>query len=201
MLGEVLLAGMFSVIPVSHHANATRKYEIQTAIFSSRGYENFIPEELYFPEEGNKLLQMESKTSTQKNFNNNSDKLLTAFKCLISDLRIGFDEEIDYFDFLFNLSEEEDYNSFLWQANLDGNLKVCSAISIFLSQKDYSAITAQEENFIIAMLKSGNVQIQSIALTAILNWDEVSDINYLKSIKIDNDFLQEDLTEFIEHKA
>ena len=62
-------------------------------------------------------------------------------------------------------------------------------------------ISSVEENFILDMLKSNNVQMQEFALNSILLWDNISDIEELKNVYIANRYLQDDLDSFIQQKA
>lgn len=179
------------------------KFEQQnTAIFSFLVDKLVDLNRVYSASIGNKLILMvNSSTHSNKFGGNKAEKTLAVFKNKVQDLIIDFDEKFDYFEFLSDIRDTEVYSDFLALAKKNLDLNVGNAISIFLSQKDYQNISADEENYIFSMLNSNESQLQEFALAAILNWDNFSNVNLLKTLEMQNKYLQEDLEDFINSKA
>lgn len=202
MFSELVIAGMVAVTPISVENNL-KKYEAQPiGLYADSIFKKTYIEELYSPLVSNSYNLVGSELSITSDISNkNINKYFIIFRNMVNELTIDFDEKHDYFSFLSNLRDnEEEYRAFLYESLNSGDLNVCNAISIFLSQKKYHFITADEENFIVSILRFGNLQMQEFALNAILNWDKVSDITGLKTIRLGNKYLQEDLEDFIQSK-
>lgn len=200
MFEEIATISMAVALPFSGASGEVKKQvSYPMAIYSFHNESNLFNNQIYLSNDGNKYSLMNSLTqSNAKQYINDSEKLLSIFKNLIDDKIIDFDEDFEYFGFLSNIrSSGEKYEAFLRTAFLSRDAKTCSAISLFLSQKDYNFILSEEENFVLNVLQFADLQAQSFALNTVLNWNNISDINCIKNVKISNRYLQEDLEEFI----
>lgn len=202
MIEEIATLSLAVVMPLTGTTVDIKKVEpTPTAIYndSGKGYEF----------EGIFLEDKENIYTLMCPFENNSlttqsdddKKLLMVFASKLADLTIDFDEDYSYFKFLSELRDDEQkYINFLYGALYNGDLKICNAISIYLSQRSFEFINADEENFVLQLLKNGDLGKQYFSLQTILNWDNISNLNELKSVKIANRYLQEDLEDFISQK-
>lgn len=154
----------------------------------------------YFSSLGNNNPSMDDFAIYQED--PNIELAYSNFIALVKDIRFDTEEFDLVLDFLSALRRNQNsYLGFLNCVKDQLNTNVCSALSIFLSQINYNYIYSIEEDFIFYMLQNGRIEIQECALDTLISWDNFSDINKLKGIKIGNRYLQEDLTAFIGQKA
>lgn len=157
----------------------------------------------YFGNQGNTNYRMKSYTSSLVNTGDENwiikqcDSWFTTLKELIKNEFIELGESYKYFDFLVNLSRENNYSIFLRSVLLKNDVNIYNAILLFLSQKDYLYITDEEEKFVLTLLSGDDAYVQEFALNAILMWEKVSNKDSLKNIKLANRYLQEDLDAFL----
>ncbi len=204
MFGELALSGLMAFSPISNTAVQINidDFKHMALYASSFLNEQFLNNYVYPLINGNNYKLMDNSESYSKKEENPINRMLTVFKSILVNEVIEFEEEHNYFSFLSELKcSDKDYDTFLVLAYLDNNIKVCNAISLFLSQRDYRFISAEEERFVLAVLENGNLSMQTFALEAILNWDNISDLEALKRVKIPNRYLQEDLEEFIQQRS
>ena len=202
MIEEIATLGLAVAMPLAGTTVDFRKVEPPpTAIYNYSG-RGFDFNGIFLENIENKYtLMCPSENNTLLDQNDNDEKLLMIFAGKLAELTVDFDEDYSYFKFLSDLRDDEHkYVSFLYSALYSDDLKICNAISIFLSQKSFDYINADEENFILQILKNGDLGKQGYALQTILNWDNISNLNELKSVKIANRYLQEDLEDFISQK-
>lgn len=202
MIEELMTFGAAIAMPLCAATSEVKTPDIpMTEIYSitDRGFDfNGV----YLKDIGNKYtLKMPTELNFQKLIEDKTDRLLSIFISQLSDINVDFDEDCGYFNFLSEMRNNEcEYSLFLYKALQSQNSKVYNAIAIFLSQKKFDFVSAGEENFILQILRYGNLDNQSFALQTILNWDNISNIDEIKDIKIANRYLQEDLEEFITQK-
>lgn len=155
--------------------------------------------EEYLTTLGNNSLHMRDSTSLQNGLE--IRKIYTILQSIIADIGIDSTEQSKYLEYLTTLRSKDYYTAFLNFAKSRFDSNICNAVAFFLAQIDYKYIGSQEEDFIFTMLQKGNVSMQEYALDTILAWDNISDLEKLKSVKIANRFLQDDLELFIDQKA
>lgn len=111
------------------------------------------------------------------------------------------DEEHTFFGFIDGIREGNNYNDFLQCVLMEGDKYAIRAMLAFLSQIEKDYISAYEENFVLSILEGDDLVLQEEALDAILAWDNVSQLERLRTIRIPNYYLQRALELFLEeHK-
>ncbi len=200
VLAGVLTIGGMGSIPVDNIEQKIQATE-QMAYYRHYDLGNIYDE--YFAQIGNTFNYMGEDSSIQLNEfaglgKKKVESWLNNFIIMVNNEDIGFGEWYKYFDFLYLLRKENAYSLFLNELNKSKNISIKCAIALALSQKDFAYISADEENLILELLSSSNIQVQEYALNALLMWDEISDINSVKNLQLGNKFLREDLKEFIE---
>lgn len=95
------------------------------------------------------------------------------------------------------LRNSPDYESYLSKLSEKGDYEKREIALHILSQKDFSEIKPYEENYVLSTLESGDLLLQEEALNAFLLWENTTQLERVKKVKIANSYLQEDLDEFI----
>lgn len=154
----------------------------------------------YFSSLGNNIPNMDNSVSYR--WDANILLLYSNFLAQVKNTNIDSEEFNSVVHFLSALRKDQNkYSAFLKCATVRLDNTVCAALSIFFSQIDYDFIYPIEENFVFYALEHGDICIQETALDILLAWDNFSDFEKLKEIKINNRYLQEDLSSFIIQKA
>ena len=122
--------------------------------------------------------------------------VLNKIKLLICDNDINYENENYASNYLCELRNDQIYELFLVSIDLS-HQEVVKSILLFLSELNFSNLSYYEEKFVINVLKYGNVNLQEFALNTILSWNNVTDVDELKNIKIKNKYLNLDLLNFI----
>lgn len=202
MIEELMTFGAAIAMPLCAATSEVKIPDIPVTEIFSNTDRGFDFNGVYLKNIGNKYtLKMPAELNIQKIIEDKTDRLLSIFISQLNDLNIDFDEDCGYFNFLSEIRNNElEYSLFLFKALQSQNCKVYNAISIFLSQKKFDFISSDEENFILQILRYGTLDNQSFALQAILNWDNISNLDAINDIKIANRYLQEDLEDFIAQK-
>lgn len=149
----------------------------------------------------------EKESSTALSNVNKQSPLLMDYvvkKCLVDiyDKRIDLDSDnylkntIDYAR--RELFSDADYDNFLRLVRIANNKSLIASLLIYITQLDFSEITAEEEATVFFGLRSNDLFIQEIALNALLVLGDCSDKSKLIDINIENVYLQNDLDEFRE---
>lgn len=102
-----------------------------------------------------------------------------------------------YFQFLDKLSKNYQYSYFINYVLETNNSELIEAILLFLAQKKFDLVLGNEENFLIESLKIKNPVIQEFALNTLILWGKSNYISALKTIKIDDRYLQKKLNKFL----
>ena len=126
-----------------------------------------------------------------------NDNICSKIKEIIGDNEVNFSNENYAYFYLNELRKTPDYESLLVNNNILFD-DVIKSILLYLSTIDFENLFAFEEKFVINVLLNENQFLQEYALNTILNWDNISDIEILKEVKISNKYLNEDLHEFID---
>ena len=102
-----------------------------------------------------------------------------------------------YFQFLDKLSKNYQYSYFINYVLETNNSELIEAILLFLAQKKFDLVLGNEENFLIESLKIKNPVIQEFALNTLILSGKSNYISALKTIKIDDRYLQKKLNKFL----
>lgn len=95
------------------------------------------------------------------------------------------------------LRNSDDYENYLANISTNGDYEKREIALHMLAQKDFADIKPFEENYVLSALESGDLVLQDEALNALLLWENTSQLERVKRVKIANRFLQGDLEEFI----
>lgn len=95
------------------------------------------------------------------------------------------------------LRNSPDYEGYLSKLSEKGDYEKREVALHILSQMDFSEIKPYEENYVLSALESGDLLLQEEALNALGLWEETTQLERVKKVKIANSYLQEDLDEFI----
>lgn len=115
---------------------------------------------------------------------------------IIGDTEIDYEKDIPVYDYLRELRKRSEYEILLNQFSRN-NKDIIKCILIFLSGINFKNLFAFEEKFVIEILKLEDIELQEYALNTITIWNNLSDVNQIKNIKIANKYLNDDLQEFL----
>lgn len=100
--------------------------------------------------------------------------------------------------------EKPDYDKYLLSLSIESDYEEISMTLQLLSQMDFEKVLPHEEEFVLKMLESDNLELQEEALNAIELWENTTQFERVKKVRIKNRYLQEDLDDFIkemEHRT
>ena len=66
-----------------------------------------------------------------------------------------------------------------------------------LATIDYDGVKNSEKQYVLQQLKVGDLAIQEAALGAITDWDETDELEQLKTVVLEDYYLQRDLDDFV----
>ena len=115
---------------------------------------------------------------------------------IIGDTEIDYEKDIPVYDYLRELRKRSEYEILLNHFSRN-NKDIIKCILIFLSGINFKNLFAFEEKFVIEILKLEDIELQEYALNTITIWNNLSDVNQIKNIKIANKYLNDDLQEFL----
>lgn len=111
------------------------------------------------------------------------------------DIEFGMPVNLAFLKALRNIeSYEKEFINFTRELSFKGKL----FLAYELSQFQYATIFGCEEEYILSLMNSGNLEMQEVALNAIANWGNSNLIKRLSDLKLENVFLQQELDELIE---
>ena len=125
------------------------------------------------------------------------ENICSKIKELIGENEVNFSNENYARSYLNELRKTIDYENLLINDNILFD-DVIKSILLYLSTIEFDNLFAFEERFVINVLLDNNLQLQEYALNTLLNWDNISNVEMLKKVRINNKYLNEDLQEFIE---
>ncbi len=110
------------------------------------------------------------------------------------DIEFGMPVNLDFLKAIRNIeSYEKEFVNFTQKLSFKGKL----FFAYELSQLPYDSIFGCEEEYILQLFKSDNLEKQEVALNAIANWNNLNLIRKLSDWKLKNVFLQQELDELI----
>lgn len=108
------------------------------------------------------------------------------------DVEFGMSVNLAFLKSIRNIeSYEREFINFIQKLSFKGKL----FFAYELSQLPYDSIFGCEEEYIVQLLKSDDVEKQEVALNAVANWDNHDLIRRLSDLRLKNVFLQQELDE------
>lgn len=172
---------------VSYKKDTQSVYEIKT-------------ENVYLENNGNNIIEMDKYSSIYSLKISYIDQCINHLEKMTNAERLEIGKDYEYMTFLLSLRNKGYYEMILKVIMSGENNDLKKAITLFLATINYENIFAEEETFIISMLREDDLEGQEFALNTLLLWDSTNYLAELKSIKIKNIYLQKDLEEFIAEK-
>ena len=149
----------------------------------------------YYSLENNIITSKESDMTFQY-MDNILERIIIKLHGIIGDDEIDYEKNLPVYDYLRGLRKSFEYEILLSQLSKN-NKDIIKCILLFLSGINFKNLFAFEEKFVIKILQSTDIQLQEYALNTIIIWDNVSDIDQIKNIKIANRYLEDDLQDFL----
>lgn len=110
------------------------------------------------------------------------------------DIEFGMPVNLDFLKVLRNIeSYEKEFINFTNELSFKGKL----FLAYELSQLQYDTVFGCEEEYILSLMNSGNLEMQEVALNAVVNWGNSNLVQKLNNLKISNVFLQQELDELL----
>lgn len=136
-----------------------------------------------------------SSTARYSYFDTKQLARLYESQYLDKDIEFGMPVDLSLLKLIRNLENyESNFIGFTQQLTFKGKL----ILAYELSQLSYNSIFGCEEEYILQLMRSGNLEMQEVALNAITNWDNINLIRRISDLKLKNIFLQQELDELIE---
>ncbi len=107
--------------------------------------------------------------------------------------------ETEYLNVIATIRSSIFYEDFLRVSKHKDHI-IQQAILSYMSQLDYSIVSANEREYILWCLNNNNTSTQRAAVNTLLSWGDYDNIEELKKIIIPNIYVAEDLAEFIQEK-
>lgn len=155
---------------------------------------------VYFPPIVNKNYTMDNRSISTVIENKDDNKCimwLNMLNLMIADEILEMGENYQFFDFLDNIRNQNEYCLFLQTVRARKVHNLCNAVLLFLAQKDFNALYEGEEIFVVEMMKVQDDCVQEFALNALLLWDNTTQIETLRNIRLSASYLQKELNEFL----
>ena len=134
------------------------------------------------------------------NFNPEIAKIINS---VFTNLSLVTNEDLEpetanyqFFDSINQIRHTNNYRIFLDEA-LKKPEMIQEAILSFLAHCNYQSVTEYEENFLMKMISRNNLRLQNYALETLYNWGNYRDKESLRKIKINNSYLDQELTNFL----
>lgn len=136
-----------------------------------------------------------SSTARYDDFDTKQLARLYESQYLDKDIEFGMPVDLLVLKSIRNLENyESNFIRFIQQLTFKGKL----ILAYELSQLSYNSIFGCEEEYILQLMRSDDLEMQEFALNAVANWDNRVLISKLTDLKIKNVFLQKELDELIE---
>lgn len=145
---------------------------------------------------GNNINDIKESDMTLQYMDNQLERIVYKLHEIIGESDIDYDTDIHVYDYLKELRKNSEYEILLNQLSRN-NRDIVKCILLFLSSINFKNLFAFEEKFVIEVLQSSDILLQEFALNTIMVWDNLSDINQIKNIKIANKYLDDDLQDFL----